>query len=284
MTVEKQRAGAERPGPQGRERGSLMAGHPNLVVTDDDGVQVITIDRPEAKNALDSAMRTTFIDLIADADVDPDVHAIVITATDPVFSAGVDFKESMQPVSAEGAPTVRRRVDWALRPDPAAALRASVTPTICAVNGACVSGALEIALSCTFAIASERARFADTHARLNVVAGWGLSALLPRAVGLRKAREMSITGNFVDADEALRIGLVNHVVPHDDLVTRAVALARDVSPQPAVREVLRLYARGDGKSLADALALEADDVTRRTSFDPKAFGEAGRATAARNKS
>ena len=205
-----------------------MSEHPNLRVADDDGVRVITIDRPEAKNALDSAMRNALIDDVADADIDAEVHAVVITATDPVFSAGVDFKESMQPAATgDGAPAVRRRVDWALRPDPAAALRACITPTICAVNGACVSGALEIALSCTFAIASERARFADTHARLNVVAGWGLSALLPRAVGVRKAREMSITGNFVDAEEALRIGLVNHVVPHDELLARAVALARD---------------------------------------------------------
>ena len=97
------------------------------------------------------------------------------------------------------------------------------------MNGACVSGALEIALSCTFAIASERARFADTHARLNVVAGWGLSALLPRAVGLRKAREMSITGNFVDADEALRIGLVNHVVAARRAARRARSRWRTTS-------------------------------------------------------
>jgi enoyl-CoA hydratase len=258
----------------------VSGGHPNLLVTDDDGIRVITIDRPEAKNALDSAMRNALIDLVADADVDADIHAIVITATDPVFSGGVDFKESMQPTSADGAPAVRRRVDWALRPDPAAALRACITPTICAVNGACVSGALEIALSCTFAIASERARFADTHARLNVVAGWGLSALLPRAVGVRKAREMSITGNFVDAEGALRIGLVNHLVPHDELLTRAVALARDISSQPAVREVLRLYARNEGLSLSEALAMERDWTVHRT-HDPDAFRSLGQEAARR---
>jgi len=255
--------------------------HPNLRVADDDGVRVITIDRPEAKNALDSAMRNALIDDVADADIDAEVHAVVITATDPVFSAGVDFKESMQPAATgDGAPAVRRRVDWALRPDPAAALRACITPTICAVNGACVSGALEIALSCTFAIASERARFADTHARLNVVAGWGLSALLPRAVGVRKAREMSITGNFVDAEEALRIGLVNHVVPHDELLARAVALARDISPQPAVREVLRLYARNEGLSLSEALAMERDWTVHRT-HDADAFRSLGQEAAKR---
>jgi enoyl-CoA hydratase len=249
--------------------------HPNLLVTDDDGVRVITIARPEAKNAMTLAMRTAFIDHVAEADAAPEISAIVITATDPVFTAGVDFKEAPA--------AVRRPVDWTLRPDPAGALRAAITPSICAVNGACVSGGLEVALSCTFVIASERARFADTHARLNVVAGWGLTAVLPRAVGVRKAREMSITGNFVDADEALRIGLVNHVVPHDALGERAVALARDISPQPAVREVLRLYARGEGLSLAEALMMEKDWTVHRVG-DPAAFRRLGEETAKRAES
>ncbi len=248
-------------------------GHAHLLVEDDDGVRIVTIDRPEAKNALTLAMRTALIDLVAAADAAPDVYAVVIAATDPVFTAGVDFKERIG--------GQRRAVDWALRPDPAAALRAAITPTICAVNGACVSGGLEIALSCTFVMASERARFADTHARLNVVPGWGLTALLPRAVGLRRAREMSITGNFVEADDALRIGLVNHVVAHDELRARAVALARDVATQPAVREVLRLYNRGDGLSLADALALERDWTTHRV-HDPDSFRALGEQTAKRS--
>lgn len=248
-------------------------GHAHLRVEDDGGVRLVTIDRPEAKNALTLAMRTALIDLVAAADAAHDVHAVVITATDPVFTAGVDFKERL---GGE-----RRPVDWALRPDPAAALRAAITPTICAVNGACVSGGLEIALSCTFVIASERARFADTHARLNVVPGWGLTALLPRAIGLRRAREMSITGNFVEADDALRIGLVNHVVAHDELRARAVELARDVAPQPAVREVLRLYNRGDGLSLSDALALERDWTTHRV-HDPDSFRALGEQTAKRS--
>ena len=250
------------------------SGHPNLRVEDDDGVRIVVLDRPEAKNAMTLAMREAFIEVVAAADADPEVHAVVITATDPVFTAGVDFKERIG-----GA---RRPVDWVLRADPAAALRAAITPTICAVNGACVSGGLEVALSCTFVIASDRARFADTHARLGVVPGWGLTALLPRAVGLRTAREMSITGNFVDADESVRIGLVNHVVPHDELRARSVAVARDISPQAAVREVLRLYNRGDGLSLADALALERDWTTHRV-HDPDAFRRLGEETARRQK-
>lgn len=248
--------------------------HEHLRVADDGNVRVVTIDRPEAKNAMTLAMREALIDVVAAADAASDVHAVVITAVDPVFTAGVDFKER---IGGE-----RRPVDWALRADPAAALRAAITPTICAVNGACVSGGLEIALSCTFVIASERARFADTHARLNVVPGWGLTALLPRAIGLRRAREMSITGNFVDADDARRAGLVNHVVPHEELYDRAVAIARDVSPNPAVREVLRLYNRGDGLSLADALALERDWTTHRV-HDPDAFRRLGTETTRRHK-
>ena len=192
-------------------------------------------------------MRNALIDLVADADVDADVHAVVITATDPVFSAGVDFKESMQPVpSGDGARCAVASTGPCAR-TPRRHCAPCITPTICAVNGACVSGALEIALSCTFAVASDRARFADTHARLNVVAGWGLSALLPRAVGVRKAREMSITGNFVDAEEALRIGLVNHVVPHDELFAACRrARARHLAAARGARGAAALRARTRG--------------------------------------
>jgi len=146
------------------------------------------------------------------------------------------------------------------RINPGQALRAMDKPVICAVNGACATGALEIALSCTWIIASERARFADTHARVGLLPRWGMSALLPRAVGLRKAREMTATGNFVGADEALRIGLVNEVVGPDQLLDRARQLAADVasSDPAAVRRTLALYDEGDSRSLAGALGLEAE--------------------------
>jgi enoyl-CoA hydratase len=245
-----------------------------LLVDDDEGLRTITINRPEVKNALTAAMRTRLCELLDEADGAPDVRAIVITAVDPVFSAGVDFKEV-----AAGAPLSRNPPAR----NPGDALRAMTTPVICAVNGACVTGALEIALSCTFVVASERARFADTHARLGVVAAWGLTALLPRAVGVRKAAEMSITGNFVDAEEALRLGLANHVVPHADLLPFARALALDIAGTGAVGEVLDLYRRGDGLPLAEALALEAAHNAGRT-VDPAAFAAAGRDAAARQRS
>ena len=244
----------------------------HLRVADTDGIRTVTIDRPEAKNALSTEMRVELCRLLGEADRAGDVRAVILTAVDPVFTAGVDFKEPRAP----GWSAYENQ----FANNPGKALRAMTTPVVCAVNGACVSGGLEIALSASLVVASERARFADTHARLGVVAAWGLTALLPRAVGVRKATEMSITGNFVDAEEALRIGLVNHVVAHDELLACAERLVRDIAATPAVAEVLALYRRGEGRSLAEALAFEADHTSRRA-HDPAAFTALGRETAAR---
>ena len=242
-----------------------------LAVDDDAGVRAITINRPEAKNALNGAMRRELCELLADADRDPAVKAVILTGADPVFTAGVDFKD----VSPSPDPYTTH-----LATNPGRAVRAMRTPVLCAVNGACVSGGLEIALSSTFIVASDRARFADTHARLDAVPTWGLTALLPRAVGIRKAREMSITGNFVDAGEALRIGLVNHVVPHDELLPFTRQLAAQIADTRAVTELLGLYQRGEHLSLSAALALETAHTIDRH-IDLAAFTEAGRATSQR---
>jgi enoyl-CoA hydratase/carnithine racemase len=246
----------------------------HLLVNDDGGVRTITFNRPEAKNAMNVAMRRDLCDQLDAADRDPSVAAVVLTGTDPVFTAGVDFKD------VDPAFDPRQR-QFAV--NPGRALRAMRTPVLCAVNGACVSGGLEVALSATFVVASERARFADTHARLNVVPAWGLTALLPRAVGLRKAREMSITGNFVDAAEALRIGLVNHVVPHESLLAFTVGLAQQIASTPAVAEVLALYEHGVDLGLNAALAVETTHAANRPRFDPAAFAAAGREAAARQR-
>lgn len=236
-----------------------------------DGVVTITLHRPEARNAMNTTMREAFIDALRSADVDPAVAAVIITGTDPVFSAGADLKESL----ANGLP-IRPRTNAGQ------AVRALSVPVICAVNGACVTGALEVALSATFIVASERARFADTHARVGLLPGWGMSALLPRAVGLRKAREMTATGNFVDAAEALRVGLVNEVVEHDRLLPRTRELAADIASadRAAVRASLALYDAGDGATLAHALGLEAEAVANWR-LDPAAARDRFTATVQR---
>jgi enoyl-CoA hydratase len=117
---------------------------------------------------------------------------------------------------------------------------------------------------------------------LGVVPTWGLTALLPRAVGVRKAREMSITGAFLDAAEALRIGLVNHVVPHEQLLPFSLSLAERIPDATAVNEMLDLYARGQDMSLDAALALETSHSLGRK-YDLAAFTAAGSKTAARQR-
>ncbi|MGH7895915.1 MAG: enoyl-CoA hydratase, partial [Candidatus Binatia bacterium] len=222
---------------------------PHLEVARDGGVCTITLDRPEARNALTTAMRRDLVALAEAIDGDDAVAVAILTGTDPAFSAGVDLKELLGPDRPPQPPR-----------NPAEAIRAVRKPVICAVNGACVTGALEIALSCSFIVASERARFADTHAKVGLVPAWGMSALLPRAVGVRMARELSLSSRFVNADEALRIGLVNHVVAHEELMARTMALARSIAGTnaKAVRAHLDLYRRGDGLPFEDAARLEAE--------------------------
>jgi enoyl-CoA hydratase len=132
------------------------------------------------------------------------------------------------------------------------------TPVIGAVNGPAVTGGLELVLQCSFLVASERAVFADTHARVGIHPGGGLTALLPQAVGLRRAREMSFTGRFVGAEEAYRIGLVNHVVPHQQLMPFALRLAGEVAgvDPAAVQALNATYRDVAATTLGDGLALE----------------------------
>mgnify|MGYP000160953234 CR=1 FL=1 len=143
-------------------------------------------------------------------------------------------------------------------------------PVIAAISGYAVAGGLELALNCDFLVASEHAKFGDTHTRVGVMPGWGLTVLLPQAIGVRRAREMSFTGNFMLADEALAFGLVNHVVPHDDLmpVTRAIAADIIGNEQDGVRQIRATYAAiatddGDRILAAGIVGICSTKVIRR---------------------
>lgn len=201
----------------------------------DERIALVTLDRPDARNALNSQMLDELARALAAADADDDVDVLVLTGRDPAFCAGLDLKE----MASSGANL--RPADGRPWPSPA-------KPVIGAINGPAVTGGLELALACDFLVASERARFADTHTRVGLVPFWGMSVLLPQAVGVRMAREMSLTGNFVDAHEAQRIGLVNRVVPHDALLRAARQLAADVASadQPATRVMKAEYERFAG--------------------------------------
>lgn len=150
----------------------------------DGGVLTVTIDRPEKKNALTVAMRERLEALPGEVNDDPEARVVILTAVDPVFSAGADLEEI---ANSEGlTPT-----------DPGAGIRAITKPTIAAVNGACVTGGLELALSCDFIFASDQVRFVDTHVSLGALPRWGMSALLPRRIGLARAKEITLSGRWV---------------------------------------------------------------------------------------
>src|SRR4051794_5791827 len=221
--------------PVGREGRRSMA-EDVILIEVSEGVAVVTLNRPEARNALDPALTAALPEAIAACDGRDDVDAIVLTGADPAFCAGVDLKSLS--TDREVRQVVGSDADALIRPFPETS-----KPVIGAVNGAAVTGGFEVALTCDFLVASERARFADTHARVGIMPGWGLTVLLAEAIGHRRAREMSVTGNFVDAPTALTWGLVNHVVPHDELVPFARRLALDVASndQPGVRNVLATY-------------------------------------------
>jgi enoyl-CoA hydratase/carnithine racemase len=158
------------------------------------------------------------------------------------------------------------------------------TPIVGAVNGACFTGGLELALGCDFLVASERAVFADTHARVGVRPGGGMTARLPSVVGMAWARRMSFTGEVVDAELALRIGLVTEVVPHERLLDRAVELATAATEPPAdvLQAVKRMYVEGSGAPVQAALETERAIAAAGTT-DLAALEERRRAVTARNR-
>jgi enoyl-CoA hydratase len=207
-----------------------------------DRVATITLNRPEVRNALSSELLRLLPQLVMKADGDPDVDVLILTGADPAFCAGVDLKEL---ASTEGNVSGGSASDSGVAAHGARGPFPRVSkPLIGAINGVTVTGGLELALNCDFLVASERAKFGDTHARVGVMPGWGMTVLLPQAIGVRRAREISFTGNFIDAEEALRLGLVNHVVAHDELLPFTRALAADIvgNEADAVSQIRSTYA------------------------------------------
>ena len=238
----------------------------------DDGVAHVVMTRPPKRNPLNGLLLAGLKSALAGLDKRDDVHAIGLTGADPAFCAGLDLKELQAGdlVAADGG-SAASSSGFPIPADMG-------TPLIGAVNGVAVTGGLEVALGCDFLIASTAARFADTHARVGILPGWGLTLELPRAIGLRRARQMSFTGNYVDAETALAWGLVNEVVPHDQVVERALALARDVGEidGTAVAAMKRLYWAGMSVSASEARVVE-DEVSRswldRGGFDRQALAD-----------
>ncbi len=231
-----------------------------------DGVAVLTLNRPEAMNALSHALRNSLAEAIEALDADPEVKAIILTGEGRrAFSAGLDLKEVGQfglGGSPDGKPARR----------PSDALVACSKPVIGAVNGVALTGGFELALACDILVASTGARFADTHVRVGVTPGSGMSQRLSRIIGISRAKEMSLTGNFIDAHTALDWGLVNHVVEPDELMPLAHRIAADIASCDAAKVATykALIDEGYALNFGEGMALER---ARATSDNRKVSAE-----------
>lgn len=230
-----------------------------LITETQDRVRLVTLNRPDSRNALSGALIKALRIALASADADPDVDVIVLTGTDPAFCAGIDLNEL-------AAPDDEWAGDWDGIDDvpPGYPWRPTVKPIVGAVNGAAVTAGLEVALACDLLVASERAGFADTHGRVGVVPGWGLTARLADAVGHGMALRMSLTCGRFSAEDALIAGLVTQVVKHDELVPTAHAIATEISRnwRTGGEQLHRLYREAKAERLTRALAVEKDHFER----------------------
>ena len=180
-------------------------------------VALVTLNRPDAMNALSGALRSELARVVKDLEVDPNVRVMILTGSgERAFTAGLDLKE--MGASNSGGPALAIDAD-----DPVVSLSQFSGPIIGAINGVAITGGFELALACDVIIGSPNARFADTHARVGIVPGWGLSQKLSRLIGMSRAKELSLTGNFIDADTACAWGILSRVVPANDLLPTAMS-------------------------------------------------------------
>ena len=216
-----------------------------------DGVGLVRFNRPEARNALSVGLREAAATALGQLGGDASIGAVVLTGNGAAFSGGVDLKEL-------GAPGGGPRPSAKRADDLVGAIVACPVPVIAAVNGVAVTGGLEVALACDLIIASSAARFADTHARLGILPGWGITQRLPRLVGMNRAKQLSFTGNFLDAPTAERWGLVNLVVEPDVLLRCAIELAAEMAScdRRAVRNLKRAYDEGALLTMGEGLRAE----------------------------
>jgi len=222
---------------------------PLVLVERDHGITTVTLNRPQALNALSAALRNEIARVFTELAGDATTEVVILTGAGRAFTVGLDLKELGGEKSAVGAISSQ---------DLSKAVTSLKQPIIGAVNGYAITGGFELALMCDFLIASTEAKFADTHARVGVVPGWGLSQRLPRLIGANRAKELSLTGNYLDAATACTWGLVNRVVAPEALLSTCRKLAEDIlTTEPVTRgEIKRLIDAGWHSTLHDGLATE----------------------------
>ncbi len=222
-----------------------------LLVEKARGVATLTLNRPESRNALNRELRGAIEQAFRALQQDSETRVVILTGAGRAFSAGIDLKElgSSRSMSTSGA----------VEASMIGALHGFEGPIVGAINGHAITGGFELALACDVLVASSAAVFGDTHARVGIVPGWGLSQKLPRLIGISRAKELSFTGNFIDAAQAERWGLVNRVVAPEELLPACQGLAADMlSCEPrSLRRYKRMIDEGYAASFAEGMQSEA---------------------------
>lgn len=184
-----------------------------------EGIAIITLNRPEKRNAINRDLLIHLYNYLDEVASNDKIRVAVITGNGKSFCAGLDLS------AIKTQNLFDPRNDGKDLPD---IFENCKKPIIGAINGHAITGGFEIALNCDFLIASEQASFADTHAKVGIHPGWGMSQLLQQAVGQKMARQLSFTCQFISAQKALQCGLVNEVVPHEELLSRADQIAKQI--------------------------------------------------------
>lgn len=225
-----------------------------LLIDKSEGIATVTLNRPDAMNAMSTGLRAALASALDELNADPEVRVAILTgAGQRAFTAGLDLKElgsdprGLRAANATGSDM-----------NPVRALEQFKKPVIAAVNGVAITGGFELALACDVIIASTNARFADTHGRVGITPGWGLSQKLSRLIGIYRAKELSLTGNFLDAQTACDWGLVNRVVAPEDLMPTAMRLAEDMATIPLAMSIQYKAMIDDGfaRAFGEGMALE----------------------------
>jgi enoyl-CoA hydratase len=218
-------------------------------------IATVTLNRPEVLHALDATMFDELEHAFHELAADSTIRVILLTGSgERAFAAGADIRALTETDSTSGRRVSARGQAVML------GIERCGKPVIACINGVALGGGCELALSCTFRIASERAKLGLPELRLGLIPGYGGTQRLPRLIGKSSALKLMLTGVPVDAAEALRLGLVDEVVPAADLMTRAHTLAESIAAMAplAISAVLQAVTRGEGLPLEDALAVESD--------------------------
>jgi len=234
----------------------------NVLVSHGDGIGRITLNRPERLNAFAGTMREEVAAAVRQMAGDESIRVLIITGAGRAFCAGADVEYMRKLADAGDVDSFKLLVEAGR--EVITAIRAAPKPVIASVNGPAAGGGANMALACDYRIASDRASIGQTFTRIGLHPDWGGTYLLPRLVGQSKALELMFSGEMVEAQEALRVGMFSEVVPHDSLATETDAYATSLVRKPPIALALikRAVYWNDGKELAESLDMELEHQLR----------------------